>query len=258
MTKIHDHHRTYRKKNAHEKKHDKTAYTPIHNIYTQHKTYTKHKTKQKQNKTMITAVSNEAIHHMKRVVKVKKGNKVNGEVRPFCIEWEKYPDEKDYTWEPLKNLPACVKEKYCMSGKPRTQYKKRKAKEKAKDNVALKKPKKMLHPPVPHKEENHAVIPAKKAIGTKEYGEYEDPMTGERILVVKTYVEGRVEYRHFYCVQPEETKRWVEDQQKNRGKAQERKRKAEEKKLEEEIKRKQEELARIRGDMHSTTESRIV
>ncbi len=134
---------------------------------------------------------------IKRIVSRKIGDK-----KPFLIEYEGYPEKEDYRQEPWSSLCPELQKKFCKDGKVRKTYRKRKAKErkrKAKENVALNKPKrkrKLAFPPVPHKPENHAVIPAKRPLGEVEYSEYENGK-GESILVVKTYTLDRVDYQHF-------------------------------------------------------------
>ena len=68
-------------------------------------------------------------------------------------------------------------------------------------NVSLNKPKrkrKTAFPPVPHKPENFATIPSKRARGTVEYSEYVSGDGESYILVMKTYQEdGSVTYQHF-------------------------------------------------------------
>ena len=44
------------------------------------------------------------IHDVKQVDIGRKGNKK----QLYLIEWVGYPDEKDYTWEPHKNLKDCI------------------------------------------------------------------------------------------------------------------------------------------------------
>ena len=127
---------------------------------------------------------------IKRIVSRKIGDK-----KPFLIEYEGYPEKEDYRQEPWSSLCPELQKKFCKDGKVRKTYRKRKLKE----NVALNKPKrkrKLAFPPVPHKPENHAVIPAKRALGEVEYSEYENEK-GESILVVKSYNEDRVDYQHF-------------------------------------------------------------
>ena len=127
---------------------------------------------------------------IKRIVSRKIGNK-----NPFLIEYEGYPEKKDYRQEPWSSLCPELQKKFCKDGKVRKIYKKRKQKE----NVALKRPKrkrKLTFPPVSHKPENHAVIPAKRPIGAVEYSEYENE-DGVIILVVKTFTHDRVDYQHF-------------------------------------------------------------
>ena len=132
----------------------------------------------------------ETYYDVKRIVRRKVGAE-----KPFLIEWEGLPEKKDYSWEPWECLSDLYKEKFCRDGKVRLAFKK----QKRMTNVSLNKPKrkrKTAFPPVPYKEENEAVIPAKRAKGTVEYSEYENG-SGESILVVKTYSEGKVEYQHF-------------------------------------------------------------
>lgn len=127
---------------------------------------------------------------IKRIVSRKIGDK-----KPFLIEYEGYPEKEDYRQEPWSSLCPELQKKFCKDGKVRKTYKKRKRKE----NVALNKPKrkrKLTFPPVPHKPENHAVIPAKRPLGEVEYSEYENEK-GESILVVKTFTHDRVDYQHF-------------------------------------------------------------
>lgn len=130
---------------------------------------------------------------IKRIVSRKIGDK-----RPFVIEYEGYPEKKDYRREPWSSLSPDLQKKFCKDGKVRKTYKKRKPKE----NVALNKPKrkrKLQFPPVPYKPENQAVIPAKRARGMVEYSEFENE-DGESILVVKTYQKDRVDYQHFHRI----------------------------------------------------------
>ena len=127
---------------------------------------------------------------IKRIVSRKIGDK-----KPFLIEYEGYPEKEDYRQEPCSSLCPGLQKKFCKNGKVRKTYKKRKLKE----NVVLNKPKrkrKTAFPPVPHKPENHAVIPAKRPLGEVEYSEYENE-AGVSILVVKTYTQDRVDYQHF-------------------------------------------------------------
>ena len=138
-------------------------------------------------------MSTETFYPIKQIVR----RNTKGVDRPFLIEWDTI-DPCEPTWEPWENLSENLKKKYCKNGKVRHLYAKRKAKE----NVVLnrkpkRKPKrKLAFPPVAHKPENHAVIPPKRPCGTTEYSEYENK-NGDRILVVKTFREGYVEYDHF-------------------------------------------------------------
>lgn len=134
--------------------------------------------------------SMEVYYDVKRIVRRKIGDK-----KPFLIEWVGYPEAKDYTWEPYENLSDKFKSKFCKNGKVRKTYRKMNKKE----NVSLNKPKRkrnVAFPPVPHKPENHAVIPEKRPRGAVEYSEYENG-SGESILVVKTYEGDKVDYQHF-------------------------------------------------------------
>jgi len=130
---------------------------------------------------------------IKRIVSRKIGDK-----RPFLIEFEGFPKTTDYRREPWSSLSPDLQKKFCKDGKVRKTYKKRKPKE----NVALNKPKrkrKLHFPPVPHKPENHAVIPAKRSRGAVEYSMFENE-NGESILVMKTYQKDRVDYQHFHRI----------------------------------------------------------
>ncbi|MAD23542.1 MAG: hypothetical protein CMO44_05145 [Verrucomicrobiales bacterium] len=134
-------------------------------------------------------MQSEIFYAIKRIIRRKVGDK-----KPFLIEWDT-PEPCESTWEPHENLSEELQKKFCKDGKVRKTYKKRKLKE----NVASNKPKrkrKLAFPPVPHKPENHAVIPAKRPLGEVEYSEYENGK-GDSILVVKTYTHDRVDYQHF-------------------------------------------------------------
>lgn len=134
-------------------------------------------------------MSEEIFYPVKKIVRRKVGAE-----KPFLIEWDTI-EPSSPTWEPWANLSEKYKQKYCKNGKVRKVFTKRKAKE----NVALNKPKrkrKLAFPAVPHKPENHAVIPKKRRPNTTEYAEYENGF-GESILVIKTYHEGHVDYQHF-------------------------------------------------------------
>ena len=135
--------------------------------------------------------SMETFYPVKRIVRRKVGAE-----KPFLIEWETV-EPCDFSWEPWENLSDKYKSKFCKNGKVRKAFRK----EKRKENVALNRPKrkrKLAFPPVPHKQENEAVIPAKRSRGTVEYSEYESGDGESYILVMKTYQEdGSVMYQHF-------------------------------------------------------------
>jgi hypothetical protein len=134
-------------------------------------------------------MSDVIFYPVKKIIRRKVGAE-----KPFLIEWDTIKPSSP-TWEPWGNLSKKYKQKFCVNGKVRKAFRKQKAKE----NVALNKPKrkrKLAFPPVPHKPENEAVIPAKRSRNTTEYAEYENG-SGESILVVKTYHEGYVDYQHF-------------------------------------------------------------
>jgi hypothetical protein len=117
---------------------------------------------------------------IKRIVSRKIGDK-----RPFLIEFEGFPKTTDYRREPWSSLSPDLQKKFCKDGKVRKNKPKRKRK---------------LHfPPVPHKPENHAVIPAKRPRGAVEYSLFENE-NGESILVMKTYQKDRVDYQHFHRI----------------------------------------------------------
>lgn len=116
---------------------------------------------------------------IKRIVKRKIGNK-----RPFLIEWEGYPEKKDYSQEPWSSLCPVLQKKFCKDGKVRKTHKPTRKR-------------KFQFPPV--NSENHAVIPAKRPLGAVEYSEFENK-NGEGILVVKTYGKDIVEYQHFHRI----------------------------------------------------------
>ena len=134
-------------------------------------------------------MSEEIFYPVKQILR----RKINAE-KPFLIEWDTI-EPTEPSWEPWENLSEKYQQKYCKNGKVRKVFIKRKAKE----NVALNKPKRKRRtafPTVPHNPENEAVIPAKRQRGEVEYSEYENK-SGESILVVKTYYEGHVDYQHF-------------------------------------------------------------
>lgn len=134
-------------------------------------------------------MSEATFYPVKRILRRKVGAK-----KPFLIEWDTI-EPIEPSWEPWECLSEKYQGKYTVRGTVRMTYKKAKRKE----NVALNRPKrkrKLAFPPVPHKPENEAVIPAKRSRGQVEYAEYENG-SGESILVIKTYHEGHVEYQHF-------------------------------------------------------------
>ena len=144
------------------------------------------------NTTIKTNIMSEEIFYpVKRILR----RKINAE-KPFLIEWDTI-EPTEPSWEPWGNLSEKYQGKYTVRGTVRKNYKKAKRKE----NVALNRPKrkrKVAFPPVPHKEENEAVIPAKRSRGTVEYSEYESGDGESYILVMKTYNEdGSVTYQHF-------------------------------------------------------------
>lgn len=136
--------------------------------------------------------SMEKYYDVKRIVRRKVGAE-----KPFLIEWEGLPEKKDYSWEPWECLSDLYKEKFCRDGKVRLAFKR----QRRMTNVSLNKPKrkrKTAFPPVPHKPENFATIPSKRARGTVEYSEYVSGDGESYILVMKTYQEdGSVTYQHF-------------------------------------------------------------
>ncbi len=137
-------------------------------------------------------MSEEIFYPVKKIIRRKVGAE-----KPFLIEWDTI-EPTSPTWEPWANLNEKYQQKFCVNGKVRKTFRKKKAKE----NVALNRPKrkrKLAFPAVPHKPENHAAIPAKRPRGKMEYAEYENG-SGESILVVKTYREGYVDYQHFRCI----------------------------------------------------------
>ena len=141
--------------------------------------------------------SMEKFYEVKRIVRRKLNVK-----KPFLIEWEGYPEKKDYTWEPHEHLSEFFKKMYCKNGKIKKQFRRMNKK----TNVALNRPKRKREtafPPIPSTVEraarNEAIIPAKRSRGTVEYSEFQSD-TGEAILVVKRYLEDKVEYQHFHRI----------------------------------------------------------
>ena len=132
-------------------------------------------------------MSTEIFYPIKRIVR----RNTKGVKRPFLIEWlTKEPSEK--TWEPWYNLSETLQKQYYKNGK-----KKKRAKETIIPAKPRCKPKCKRKLDLPHNLENHAIIPAKRQKGVKEYSEYLDSTTGETILVVKTYDGVKVEYQMF-------------------------------------------------------------
>lgn len=136
-------------------------------------------------------MSEEVFYPVKQILRRKVGAE-----KPFLIEWDTI-EPSSPTWEPWANLNEKYQQKFCVNGKVRKTFRKQKAKE----NVALNRPKrkrKLAFPPVPHKPKNEAVIPAKRSRGTVEYSEYMSGDGESYILVMKTYQEdGSVMYQHF-------------------------------------------------------------
>ena len=137
-------------------------------------------------------MSEEIFYPVKKIIRRKVGAE-----KPFLIEWDTI-EPTSPTWEPWANLNEKYQQKFCVNGKVRKTFRKKKAKE----NVALNRPKrkrKLAFPAVPHKPENHAVIPAKRSRGAVEYSMFENE-NGESILVMKTYQKDRVDYQHFHRI----------------------------------------------------------